>query len=890
MSNRVFELSAGPYGSREMMVVRFQGREEISHLSSFDVTVTVSGIEPDQLQADVLGAAARLTFHADAQRPRRVHGIVRRIRADGVDAETGLHGYTLRLVPRLWLLGRKKNTRIFQDRSVPEIVAEILREAGVEHTFRLGRPHEPRPYCVQYQETDLRFVERLLAEEGIFYLIEDPAPSSAEAASEVVVFSDLAECCLDIEGERAIPHRAEAGMASAPDSIERFTLKDGVRSGSVTVKHFDLRRPRVDLESSAEAPRTGRRIDESPLRVYDYMSELEAEADPRTAQLRLEQERTTRLLGQGESRCRRLAPGKRFALTHHPLDALNRAYVVLRVEHEGWQPEALRASAAAPVHEVYRSHFSCLPADVAPRPRRPKRRLQQVMETATVVGPGNEEIHTDELGRIKVQFHWDRAGRRDDRSSCWIRVMQPWAGSAWGFQFIPRVGMEVVVAFSGGDTDRPLVLGCAYNGAAPPPFPLPESKTQSGIRTRTSPGGQGSNELRFEDAAGHEQIFVHAQRDLEEVIEHDHRRTVRGQEAVTIDGGREITVAKDHVRTVLGNEIVQVEKNMLIHIVGRQIIQIDGRSVDEEPGVAASPSLEGAPPGNGAAAPEIGAAPEVAAPAIEPALGIAEAKLIWQVVQLPPDLRAEGEALEARTASAVAVISALRDKAAPIHRKGRKILERAATGEGRWIDIGATLALGEDAAALGDEIALAIASLTEHLIATRTVGDPRLAKARDAAADRIRGTITEVERIGEAIDATVRETRRAHALTEKADRRGAVAPRVGGSGRGGGGATKGFKDIAELKFPTKDLGEHGLRETKPTKNASTMEITGGGEINSQDGFRIRSQGCSLEMANGVIILMAEEIHLNGDVVVLGGREVRISGDSVSVKGGPITLN
>jgi type VI secretion system secreted protein VgrG len=897
MIHRVFELSAGPYGAEDLVVVRFQGKEEISRLSSFDVTVAIPGVEPDRFQSEVLGAAARLSFHAGEEgRLRRVHGIVRRVRAEAVDPEAGVAWYTLRLVPRMWLLGQRKTCRIFQDRSVPEIVGELLRESGVEHEARLGRSYQRRPYCVQYHETDLHFVERLLAEEGIFYLIEDPAEGADEAAAETVVLGDHAERYLDVEGERRVEYRAESGMHGPAERIHRFSRRTEIRSGVATVKHFDLRRPTANLSSRAEARVTNGTFSEAALRIHDYDGELEEpQPEPRDAEIRLEQERMGRVMSEGESRCRRLVPGRRFELAHHPHADLNQSYVVFRVEHEGHQPEA---PGATKDREVYKNRFLCLPAGVSARPRRPERRWQQVVETALVVGPAGEEIHIDELGRIKVQFHWDREGRHDDRSSCWIRVMQAWAGAAWGFQFIPRVGMEVVVAFSGGDVDRPLVLGCAYDGVLPPPFPLPKSKTQSGIRTRTSPGGDGYNELAFEDAAGRERVHVHAQRDLSEVVEHDHTRTVRGDENVTVDGKRDTTIAKDHVRTVLGNEVVTIEKNLLVHVVGRQVIQVDGRAGDgPAAGGAKSPGKHaggGPPPTAEASAPDRGT------PAVDPVRALQElrdATLLFRIAHLEPDLQAQGARLEAEVANATEMASSLRDKATQIADDAKRLVERAKRGEGRWIDLGPTLDLSDRAAALHDQMSHAIGTLTQRLVDARSVGEPRLAKAKDAAAALLRGAITEVERLKDESSGALVELRKGYGLPDVGGIRIAPAPRVGGVGTGGGGATTGFQDAP----PTSFLGppdNTGMRMPVVKEGGSIMDITGGGQITSADGFKISTNGCVFEMSDGIVTLNGDDIALSAGRITLVAKVVQVRGDTVqvlgdagvSVDGGFIKLN
>jgi type VI secretion system secreted protein VgrG len=285
-------------------------------------------------------------------------------------------------------------------------------------------------------------------------------------------------------------------------------------------------------------------------------------------------------MAAGEGGCSDLSPGHRFALHDHPAAQLDGTYVVTRVEHRGQtHPEAGRA------FRVYWNEFECAPSEMTYCPPRPKRKSVQVALTATVVGPPGEEIWVDAVGQIKVQFHWDRDGTYDDRSSCWIRVMQPWAGAGWGHQFIPRVGMEVVVVFEGGDTDKPLVLGSLYNGTHPMPFKLPEDKTRSGIRTESSRGGGGFNELSFEDAQAREQIYVHAQRDLDEVVRRNHTLLVQNDELIRILQNRvdrveknlEEYVSGDHKSRVGGHRVDVVEGNEDRRVSGMLVTRVEGK-------------------------------------------------------------------------------------------------------------------------------------------------------------------------------------------------------------------------------------------------------------------------------------------------------------------------
>jgi len=604
-----FILTAGPFAAGRLRVLSFRGREAVSRPFRFDILIAIDDAEHHDFEPELLAQAGALTMHVPGGELREVHGIVAAVEAR--DAfEQGRLVYRVRLVPRLWLLGKRKTSRIFQNKTVPEIVTAVLEAARIPHRWALVEKYAARTYCVQYQESDLAFVTRLLAEEGIFYVFE-------HGAEETVVFHDSAHLYAPIAGEPELAYRFEEGadgLVPKEHHVGRFALRRAVKHGAVLQREYDFRRPLLELRGEAKPssapPRAAAATEALPVeaelcRVYEHHGEDERpDVDGSSARTRLEQARRRALVTEGRSACRRLLPGARFDLVDHELEHVNRAYVVARVEHEGRVAEVAREG-----EPVYANTFTCAPADVPLRPRRHEHVLQQVVETAIVVGPPGEEIHTDEHGRVKVQFPWDLDGKRNEDSSCWVRVAQAWAGAGWGSLFIPRVGMEVLVAFLGGDTDRPVIVGALYNGTNATPFALPGKKTQSGIRTRSTPGGAGANELRFEDAAGREQVYVHAQRDLEEVVRNDHARTVGGQEAIRVGRDRTMDIAGDHVRQVQGNEVVSIGKNLVMHIAGRQIIHVDGAaSEDDGPPANAGRAAEAAEghgrgPAEGAAAP-----------------------------------------------------------------------------------------------------------------------------------------------------------------------------------------------------------------------------------------------------------------------------------------------
>lgn len=464
----VFELSFASDGPA-VTVVSFTGREQISRPYRFDVTVEVASRDASRFANEVLGAAASFALSTRAG-PREIGGVVSRVTALAVDPEKDCSRFVVRLVPRLWTLGARKTNRIFQDETVPEIVTEVLRGAGVAHTWRLAGQHGTRAYSVQYQETDLEYVSRLLAEEGIFYFFEEPGEAGR---SEVVVLADVATHYPVVAGDAVFPFAPPSGLVRPPgDLIESFALRQQIRSGASRVKNFDFRRPDTDLSSSAAVePRP--RVDEATLEVYEYdFAPEDDEAVAGAAVRRLEQLRTRGQVSSGRSRSARLAVGRRFVLDGHPGEGHNGEYAVVKLTHQGRVPEAAFGhTASGETVEVYSNAFECLPAAVAARPPKRERRIQQVLETATVVGPAGEEIHTDEHGRIKVAFHWDRRGRRGDQSSCWIRCMQTWAGASWGTQKLTMTpaGIEIDAPFislkSGGEIHIDAVGNVVVTGA-----------------------------------------------------------------------------------------------------------------------------------------------------------------------------------------------------------------------------------------------------------------------------------------------------------------------------------------------------------------------------------------------------------------------------------------
>lgn len=557
-----FEISI-PTFPEALHASRVRGRERVSGGYRFDVVALSDGEVEDP--AALLDQPARLTLLDGAEPVRAVHGVVARVEDLG-RALRERRSVRLTVVPRAHRAKLGRRRRVFQDLSTVEIVTAVLAPHEAAVLSRVVRPLAPRTYCVQYDESDWDFCRRILAEEGLFFFFDH----SLSLPAEILVIADTPLDQAPIDGEPRLRFRRGSegsSMKSEEDHVTRFAFRERLGALASHVHGYDLGRPDTPLESRSAS---GLPTPSMPLRtVSEHEHPYEADVMPFPAEIRLQQARRRVARAQGESACKRLAPGRRFSLSGHEAAALDREWALTAVEHEAHSSEAAPAGAA-----LYTCKFEAIPADRTLRPRWSGARPRQVAETAVVVGPEGREVHTDRHGRVKVQFHWDGEGRRDERSSCWVRVAQTWAGAGWGFQFIPRIGMEVVVTFLGGDVDRPLVTGCVVNATHPPPFPLPASVTKSGIRTRTF-GGHGAHELSFDDATGTEKIYLHSQRDYHEVIENNHTSEIHGGRQATVRGDANENVGGSAQTRIDGSRAAEIAHEERLHVKGRMKREVE---------------------------------------------------------------------------------------------------------------------------------------------------------------------------------------------------------------------------------------------------------------------------------------------------------------------------
>jgi type VI secretion system secreted protein VgrG len=521
-----------------------------------------------------------LGVHED-ETPRWVHGVVHSASQGRQDDLVGL--YHVRVVPQLWPLVHRQDCRIFQETSTSSIVEDVLKSAGIPGSgfrFALAQPAPPRGYCVQYRETDWDFVRRLLAEDGYYHYFEH------SASGHVLVIGDGTAAYGTIDGDAVVPYNDVEGAADR-DVVRRFRLTQQVTPGKFTVRDFNFATPDDTLEGQATAGA-------GDLEVYEFPGGYDAAAAARrSARLRLQAFQALQLRGEGESDCPRLVPGHTFELSSSSgalRDDVQRRYLVLSVRHHGGQPQVLGVGGTGQDSQ-YGNSFECIPADVPYRPAEwPRRPEMRGVQTAIVVGPAGEEVHTDEHGRVKVQFHWDRRGKRDENSSCWVRVSQMWAGQGWGSMWIPRIGHEVIVDFIEGDADRPIITGRVYHGNNPPPYPLPDRKTTSTIKSDSSPGGGGSNELRFEDQKGSEELFIHAQKDWTIGVENDKNETVGHDETLSVAHDRTKSVGNDQRESVGVDKSIRVGANHSEQIGGNMSIAV-GADLGQQVGANATFSV-----------------------------------------------------------------------------------------------------------------------------------------------------------------------------------------------------------------------------------------------------------------------------------------------------------
>jgi type VI secretion system secreted protein VgrG len=517
-----------------------------------DTMLTLLSEQRDLSAYDLLGKPATLTVALRDEAPRFISGYVTRFAQRGFEGKHCV--YEMQIRPWLWLLTRTSDCRIFQEMSVPDIVKQVFEDHPVaRYEFKLLRPYRTWNYCVQYRETDFNFVARLLENEGIYWYVEH------DENGHKVILCDSASGHDAVPGCESLPFYG-SGAQSAPqlEYIQSWNGVQCVKPGKVVITDYDFQRPSASLEATRSQERD---YDLSDGEVFDYPGGYIQNGDgAQYVEDRLDELQTAFEVYDGTTNAQGVHTGHLLSMTRHPRDIENDEYLVTGTVLSLQQAGNESGSGDAGL----RCSFSCIPSGQQYRPaRRTPKPLVPGPQTAIVTGPAGEEIHTDKYGRVKVQFHWDRRGKRDERSSCWVSVAHPWAGSNFGGIHIPRIGQEVIVGFIEGDPDSPIIIGRTYNGENLPPWDLPANATQSGFLTRSSKGGSygNANAIRFEDKQGAEQLWIHAEKNQDIEVENDETHWVGRDRTKTIDRHETVFVKGNRTETVNLDETITIHQN-----------------------------------------------------------------------------------------------------------------------------------------------------------------------------------------------------------------------------------------------------------------------------------------------------------------------------------------
>ncbi|TOY94909.1 type VI secretion system tip protein TssI/VgrG [Vibrio fluvialis] len=505
----------------------------------------------------VVDKVAELTLYRDDILVQRVNGIVRRF----TQGDTGHHHtfYSLTLVPALERLSLRHNSRIFQLNTVPEILSILLQEMGInDYAFALTRDCAQREFCVQYRETDLDFFHRLAAEEGLVYSF-----IHEEEGKHTLIFSDASESLPKL-GE-PIPYNTLAGGMIESPYISALSVHTQSEVSQTALQDYSFKKPAYSFAQQAVG--TEMAYQQPDYEHFDAPGRYKDDVSGKAfSQIRLDYLRRNARTATGKSNQPLLRPGVKFDLQEHLDDTLNRDWLVVSVTSQGTQPQALE-EAGGNGATTYANQFSLIPAHRTWRATPQAKPQVDGPMIATVVGPEGEEIFCDEHGRVKLHFLWDRYSNGDEHSSCWVRVSQGWAGSQYGMIAIPRIGHEVIVSFLNGDPDQPIVTGRTYHATNTAPYALPDNKTKTVLRTETHQG-QGYNELSFEDQAGSEQIYLHAQKDFDGLIENDHTSVIKHDKHLTVENDRFTQVKNNQHLTVGGESRTKIVADSSIEIAG----------------------------------------------------------------------------------------------------------------------------------------------------------------------------------------------------------------------------------------------------------------------------------------------------------------------------------
>jgi len=582
-----------PLGDDVLLLKSFNGLEAISQLFHFSAELLSEN--HSIAFTDIVGKKVTLNIELSDKSNRHWNGYVSRFSWAGRDDR--FTRYQAEIVPWFWLLTRTADCQIFQQKTIPEIIKKVFQDHGFQDfQDRTQASYPLREYVVQYRETAFNFVSRLMEECGIFYFFEH------EKNAHKLIFADKSQVHKNCPVQHKVRFDYNPGTTHlGEDLVQSWDAGQELRPGKYALNDYNFQTPNTSLLANVQT------VDEiggnTSYEIYDYpgIHTKKDEGDTIT-KIRMEEEEAVHYVITGSGNCRSFATGYKFHLDGHTRGDQNGDYLLTELTHAASVGGSYSGS-GDDSPGTYTNHFTCIPFAVPFRPQRltPKP-VVQGPQTAVVVGPSGEEIYPDKYGRVKVQFYWDRLGKKDENSSCWIRVSQPWAGKNWGAINIPRIKQEVIVEFLEGDPDRPIITGRVYNDDQMPPYTLPDNMTRTTFLTRSTKGGGSSNfnELRFEDKKGSEQIFMNAEKDMDLRVEHDSREFVGNDRSLFVQkdqkekvgGEQDIQIAKDQNEkvggdaslNVTGNQNVQVGQTMSLQ-VGQNLQEKSGQNYAHEAGM-----------------------------------------------------------------------------------------------------------------------------------------------------------------------------------------------------------------------------------------------------------------------------------------------------------------
>ncbi len=527
-----------PLGKDVLLLRSFSGREEVSRL--FELELDLLSEDYDVDFDKIVGENVTITLELPDGDKRYWNGYISRF-GQGGGGSGQFAEYQATLVPWPWLLTRTSDCRIFQEMKVPDIIKKVCSDLGfTDIEDRLSGGYRTWEYCVQYRETAFNFISRLMEQEGIYYYFEH------EPTKHKLVLCDSLSKHDTFGPYDKIKFNPEVEASSLAEKISDWSLEREVQPGKFAHTDYNFKTPKVSLLSKAEDVK---RHGHAEYEIFDYPGEHPEKPDgDRYAKIRSEELAQPHETCNANTEARGVCPGYRFALEEHPRNDQNREYLILSADYHATASDYETSAAPA---DQWACSFQVMPSSVQFRPTRttPKPVVQGT-QTAVVTGPPGEEIWPDEYGRVKVHFYWDRHGPYDENSSCWIRVSHIHAGKSFGGIDIPRVGEEVIVSFLEGDPDHPIVTGRVYNADLMPPFGLPGKKVVSGLKTNSTKGGGGYNEMSMDDTKGAEKVTIHAQYDMGTTVEHDDTQTVHNNRTITVNGTHTETIKKDTKITI----------------------------------------------------------------------------------------------------------------------------------------------------------------------------------------------------------------------------------------------------------------------------------------------------------------------------------------------------